>query len=242
MGRRRRKRRRHSKIWILLVLLAGLFLFLFSWFHIDTVEVTGCSYYSEQEITDMVLTTPLDYNSLYLYLKYKFVGAKELPFIQKFTITRKSRKEVQIQVYEKALAGCVKYMNQYIYFDKDGIVLECSEKALEGLPCVTGIDYQGFTLYEKLQVAEEGVFEKILDLSHLLEEYEIPLNRIHFAKDGTVMLETGGIKVYLGERQFYDEQVAALAEILPTAVEEELKGKIYMENYAPGQDIIFHRD
>lgn len=236
------QKKRYLKILILPVLLVCLFLFLFLWFRIDTVTISGCSYYSEEEIKDMVFASPLDYNSLYLKVKHKFVGTKELPFIQKFTITQVNRHEVKVRVYEKALAGSVKYMNQYIYFDKDGIVLECSEKALDGIPCVTGVEYESFTLYQKLKVSDEGIFERILDLSQLLQKYEITPERIHFAKDGTVMLEVQKIKVYLGKQEFYDEQIAALSEVLPTAVKEGLKGKIYMENYTSGEDIIFHKN
>ena len=184
----------------------------------------------------------MDYNSLYLYIKHKFVGTKEYPFIQKMTINRKGWKEIKIRVYEKALVGSVKYMNQYIYFDKDGIVLECAEKAIEGVPYITGVEYKSFTLYERLEVTEEGIFERILNLSQLLQKYEMDLERLHFSQDGSVMLQTHGIKMYLGEQEFYDEQVAALAEILPTAIKEGLKGKIYMENYTAGDDIIFHKD
>lgn len=237
-----KSRKGHWKILILLGLLILLFLFLFWGFRIHTVTVTGCSYYTEEEIKDMVFTSPMDYNSLVLYIKNKFIGTGEYPFIQKMTITRKGRNEVKIRVYEKALAGCVKYMNQYIYFDKDGIVLECSEEAIDSIPYITGIEYRSFTLYEKLKVSDEEIFDRILSLSQLVQKYEIPLDRIHFSKDGGVMLQTEGIKIYLGEQEFYDERVSCLAEILPTALKEGLKGKIYMENYTSGDDIIFHKD
>lgn len=234
--------KKHWKLPVLISVLLFLILFLWFGFHIDRVTVSGCSYYTEEEIKDMVFTSPLDYNSLYLHIKHKFIKTEERPFIQKMTIARKGRSEVKIHVYEKALAGCVKYMNQYIYFDKDGIVLECSQDKIEGVPYITGIDYESFTLYEKLKVSEEEIFDRILDLSQLVQKYELPLDRIHFSKDGSVMLQTEGIKMYLGEREFYDEQIASLTEVLPKAIEEKLKGKIYLENYASGDDIIFHKD
>lgn len=236
------KRKRHWLFLVFLILLVCLLLFLYFGFHIDKVTVKGCSYYSEEEIKDMIFTSPLDYNSLYLTAKYKRMGVKEQPFVQKLTITRKGRSEIEIHVYEKSLAGCVKYMNQYIYFDKDGIVLECSEDKIEGVPQITGIDYRSFTLYEKLEVSENEIFDRILDLSQLIQKYELPLDRIHFAKDGTVMLETDGIKMYLGKREFYDEPVASLKEVLPKAMKEGLKGKIHLETYVSGDDIIFHKD
>ena len=36
---------------------------------------------------------------------------------------------VTVQVYEKSVAGCIEYMENYVYFDKDGIVLETSKSS-----------------------------------------------------------------------------------------------------------------
>jgi cell division protein FtsQ len=104
------------------------------------------------------------------------------------------------------------------------------------------MDYGGFTLYQRLEVEKEEIFNRILDLSQLVQKYELSLDRIHFFEDTSVMLETSGIKIYLGEQEFYDEEIASLAEILPTAIGEGLKGNIHMENYTPGDDVIFHKE
>jgi cell division protein FtsQ len=234
---------RKTLLFILLpVLLLLLLLFFILWFRVETVTVTGAEYYTEEEIKKLVFTSALDYNSLYLSLHYKGGELDDIPFIQKIVVTRQSHNTVKIQVYEKTLAGCVKYMNQYIYFDKDGIVLECSDEQLEGVPLITGMDYGGFTLYQRLEVEKEEIFNKILDLSQLVQKYELSLDRIHFFEDTSVMLETSGIKIYLGEQEFYDEEIASLAEILPTAIGEGLKGNIHMESYTPGDDVIFHKE
>ncbi len=235
-------KRQYVKVIIPVLALILLFLFLSVWYRIDTITVTGNNHYTDEDIKQMIFTSVLDENQLILSLKNKFVAREEIPFIQKIDVINKGHHGVKLRVYEKSLVACVKYMNQYIYFDKDGIVLECSEQAIEGIPYVTGIEYQGFTLYEKLTVEDNHVFACILDLAQLIQKYKLPVNRIHFSEDETVMLEAEGIKTYLGKREFYDEQMVALSEVLPQAIKEKLKGRIYMENYQAGDNILFHKE
>lgn len=234
------KIRQHS-LWIYgivcgVVLLLILVFFLA--FRITSVKVTGNTYYTDEEIKEHVMNGILEQNSLFLYLKCQYVGVEELPFVEKITITRKGNDKVVIRVYEKNLTASVKYMGQYVYFDKDGIVLESLSEPLEGVPCIEGISFDGFVLYEKLQVEEEGIFKRILDLSQLLEKYELQVEEIRFARDNEVVLRSGNVRVFLGNREFYDEQIVALSEIFPKALEQNLSGDIDMENYEVGDKVI----
>ncbi len=231
----------HRNKWVYViaccVILLLIVIFFFA-FRITSVKVTGNTYYTEEEIKEHVMNGVLDQNSLLLYLKYRYVGIEEMPFVEKVTITRKGNNKIVIRVYEKSLTASVKYMGQYVYFDKDGIVLESLSEPVEGVPCIEGISFSGFVLYEKLQVEDEGIFKKILDLSQLLEKYDLQVEEIRFAKDNEVMLRSGDVRVFLGNREFYDEQIVALSEIFPKALEQKLSGDIDMENYAVGDKVI----
>lgn len=218
-----------------LLLLAVIFFFAF---RITTVKVTGNTYYTEEEIKDYVMSGVLEQNSLLLELKSRYIGMKEIPFVEKVTVTRKSNHKVVIRVYEKSLTASVKYMGQYVYFDKDGIVLEALSEPMEGVPCIEGISFAGFVLYEKLQVEDEAIFKRILDLSQLLEKYELKVEEIRFANDNEVVLRSGNVRVFLGNREFYDEQIVALSEIFPKSLEQNLSGDIDMENYVVGDKVI----
>ncbi len=230
--------------WIYIVVLLTLFLLLgifFFSFQITEVEVKGNNYYTDEQIKDYVMGGILDKNSVLLYAKYRYVGLKEIPFVQKVTVTRKGNHKVVIKVYEKSLTGCVKYMGQYVCFDKDGIVLECSEQLLEGVPCIEGLRFSGFLLFEKLKVEDEAVFNRILDLSQLLVDYNLVVEHIRFTKENEVILKSGNVKVFLGNREFYDEQLVALTEIFPKALENNLSGEIDMENYTVGDEVILKK-
>lgn len=230
-----------AKKWIyriafpVLLLLIGIF---FVSFRITTVKVTGNTYYTEEEIKEKVIGGILDNNSLLLYMKYRYIGLEKIPFVEKVTIARKNRHTIAIRVYEKSLTASVKYMGQYLYFDKDGVVLESTTEPLEGIPCIEGISFSGFVLYEKLEVEEEAIFVRILNLSQLLEKYNLEVEEIRFTSDGAVVLKSGKIRVFLGKQDFYDEQIVALADIFPKALKENLSGDIEMEDYQVGDEVI----
>lgn len=57
------------------------------------------------------------------------------------------------------------------------------------------------------------------------------------------MLYTGKIRVNLGKRNDYEEQIAELSKLLPKAKKKKLKGVLDMEYFEEGQDqIIFKVD
>lgn len=229
-----------KKIILIIVLVFAALLIAFAVYnHIDTVSIKGCQYYSEDEIKDSLLTGVIEKNSVLLYLKARYIGFKDLPYIEKISVKRVNNHQVSIYVYEKPLIACVKYMSQYLYFDKDGIILEASSDKLDGIPCISGLTFSEFKLYEPLKVEEKAIFTSILELSQIIDRYELTIDKIHFNTNNEVTLSVGNIKVYLGKRDFYDEPIAALSEILPDALEQKLKGSIDMENYQPGDRVIF---
>ena len=136
---------------------------------------------------------------------------------------------IKITIYEKAVAGYVEYMGQYIYFDKDGTVVESSDIRTEGIPQIMGMKFDHVVLWEKLPVSDEEIFKNILDVSQLLEKYEIKVDKIYFDDDYNVTLYFDQARVKLGSFDYIDEKIIRLKAILP-----ELKGKkgvLKLQNY-----------
>ena len=63
------------------------------------------------------------------------------------------------------MIGYVEYLGTNLYFDKDGIVVESSSEILEGVPKISGLKFSEVTLYEKLPVEDDHVFQVILNLT-----------------------------------------------------------------------------
>ena len=140
-------------------------------------------------------------------------------------------------VYEKILVGCVNVMGQYMYFDKDGYVTETATELLPGIPLVKGLEFDRIVLYEPLKIQKSELYDVILNITKLVNEYEIPAISITFDKKGEVQLETEHLSVALGKRSAYDLQIQKLADILPSLGERKLY--VDLSGYNGGeQDII----
>lgn len=232
--------RRNILIIILSLFLIAIGIFYLS-FDIQKVNVIDSTYYTDEEIKAKVTDDALFHNSFLLYLKYKFTKAKEIPFIQDIEIEMLNRHTINLTVYEKVTTGCVEYMSEYVYFDKDGIVLEITKEKKEKIPQIIGIQYSAMSLHDKLVVsdeAEEEIFGTILKLSQLLKKYKVPIDNVKFDVKGNITLTSGKIVILLGKREVYDEQIAELSGVLQ--VSTGLQGELDLTDFKAGQDnIIF---
>ena len=145
----------------------------------------------------------------------KFGEHVEIPFIEAYDITIKGLNQYEVTFYEKSLVGYVEYMGSYKYFDKDGIVVESSSRLIEGVPFVTGIDVDYIVLHSKLPVANDKVFDLLLDLTQLLYKYKIEVDKINVSKDLEIKLYMGKIRVELGTGEDLSEKVMDLRDIIP---------------------------
>lgn len=128
MAVRKKKGEERTKTAVIIlvaaVILAAVFLFLEKRYTIKTIYVEGNVHYTQKEIIDMVTKGSLGHNSLYLSVKYRKKGVENIPFVDVMDVQILSPDTIKIVVYEKALAGYVRYMDTYMYFDKDGYVVE----------------------------------------------------------------------------------------------------------------------
>jgi len=215
-------------IVILLFVVAGIF--VIEKYKIRTVYVEGNTHYTEDEIKDMVLTNTLSNSSIYLSMKYRNKEIKGIPFIETMDVSILSADTIKITVYEKALAGYIEFLGHYMYFDKDGIIVESSSEKTAGIPQVTGLKYGYVVLYEKLPVEDDSIFKQILSITQLLNKYEISTDKIYFDDSLDMTLYFGEAKVMIGSQDYLDEKIMKLKYILPEL--EGKKGTLRMENYS----------
>ena len=215
-------------ILLLTILIAGYEYIIH--YTVTTVHVEGNVHYSNEEIMEMVMGGRFGNNSLFLSLKYKDKGMEDIPFIQAMDVEIEARDTIRIIVYEKALAGYVSYLGRYVYFDKDGIVVETSMEETAGIPQVTGLSFDHVILHEPLPVERPEVFNEVLNITQQLERYSMSADRIYFDTDYQVTLMFGEAKVALGDDQYIDEKIMKLQYILPDLIGKE--GTLNMREYS----------
>ena len=239
----RRKRRMAKMLIILAIILLltfGIYYFLQK-FTIRNVTVDGSTHYTKEEIVDMVIQRPHDHISLVLSMKYHNTPITNIAFIQSIEVDVVSADTIHIQVYEKALAGYIEYLGQYMYFDKDGIVVEASTRVTAGIPEITGLKFDSVILHNVLPVGNEKVFSEVLEITNLLGKYDLEVEKIHFNKKMQITLYMGDVRVSIGEADKLSEKVMKLRDLTPHL--KDLSGVLHLENYSSSADtVIFTKD
>ena len=209
-------------------------------FKVEEVEVTGNSYYSKSEITELVMGEHK--NSLYLVFLYDYLDGKDIPFVDSVEVTMESPSRIKIRVYEKTMIGYVEYMGSNLYFDKDGTVVESSNAILEGIPCIKGLKFDTLTLYQPLNVANTEVFEVLLSMTQMMKKYELNPDAITLKNDSTeIVLTFADVKINLGSGENMDEKASRIKTLLPDLADKS--GTLHMEEYTnESTNISFIRD
>lgn len=213
---------------VVIIFVVAIFVLLGA-FQLKNIKVTGCQMASEEDVTNRVKEMAPFNNTLLLYLKIKVGGIGDIPFVAKVNISFDGRNAVVCDVYEKSTAGCFEYMEHYIYFDKDGVVLDSSDKKSEFIPCIRGLDFSDWKRGEKLPLEDKKKFEMILNITQLIDKYDLGLDEITFTSDGEIVVKHEGIEVLLGDGSNITVQLMNLNSMF-----EVLKGKkgvLYMKDY-----------
>ncbi|MGN1148478.1 MAG: cell division protein FtsQ/DivIB [Lachnospiraceae bacterium] len=208
--------------------LGGVYYFLLT-HTVKTVYVEGNVHYTKEEIQDMVMEGPLSGNSLYLSLVYADKQITDIPFIASMSVEVLSPDTVKIKVYEKTLAGYVEYLGRYMYFDKEGTVVESSSIKTAGVPQITGLSFDHVVVGKPLPVEDTDIFNRILAVTKTLKKYELSADRIYFNSGKEMTLFFGDVKVAFGADELLDEKMGLLQSLLP-----ELEGKsgiLNLQNY-----------
>lgn len=228
------KRKKAGIILLALVILAaaalGVCAYIKTTYTVKTVYVEGNVHYSEDEIKAIVMDGILGDNSLYLSLKYRNKGIEGVPFVDVMDVKVLAPDTIKIIVYEKTLTGYIEYMDTYLYFDKDGYLVESSSMKTAGVPQITGLEFDHAVVGQQLPVENKDIFNNILNITKLLKKYELSAEKIYFNGSGDITVYFGQVKVALGnDAVTLEDKLMLLPELLPSL--EGKSGTLQMISY-----------
>jgi len=230
-GYRRRRGKGKTVAIVLGVILAVVLLIgiLLCAVQIKEIEVTGNKHYTEEQIIDLIFDEKWSKNSAYCYYENNFQEPKSIPFIEEYKVEFQSPTKVRIVVFEKSVVGYVSYMSSYMYFDKDGIIVESSVEQLPGIPWITGMEFGHIVLHQPLPVANQSIFDQILNLTQVLSVNGVKVDKINYNSFLEAELTIGDIIVELGNDDNLNGKVSELSDILPELT--GLSGTLYLDSY-----------
>ncbi len=216
-------------IVIFLVLVLGTIGYI-STFSLTNIKINGCIMSSEKKVKEALEeNTYIKNNTLSVYLKNKLSPVEDIPFVTKYDIEFQDKNSIMVDVYEKAVAGCIEYMESYVYFDREGIVLETSKERFKDVPYIKGLTVKNWQLGEPLPIENKKKFEMILNITQLIEKYKLDIQGIEFSVDGEIVLRHDNIEIELGNGDNLAIQMMNLGNILQTV--EGKNGILYMKEY-----------
>ena len=219
------RRRMHPALkagLILIAVLAAVCIFLV-WFRKNcrihpetdvTVMIIGDdSRYTEDEIRAYVFDRWYENYLPLLKLYYRFRSIEPLTYTEKITISFEGD-QILVKAYEKVPIGCLLVMNNYLYFDSEGMILDSEKENTEGLPVVEGIEYSSVTLGKVFETKRTELFPVVMNIVNQLNKYQVETETITFSEDDSVTIWCDGNRVSLGIRDSYDVPIGMLSGIL----------------------------
>lgn len=214
---------------IRLLFIAGIIIAVIVFFKECKRENTEFRYigsFSGEVSEDQIFTGRFDtYTPLFL-LRIKaeaFFGREsEIPFTEKIDVEITDRNSCIVYLYGKALIGCIEVMQQYMYFDREGIVTDCSRERIAGIPLVKGVDFTSVVIGEKLPDVVYDLIDNILEITMLLSKNGLEAKDITFGRRYEVTLHIDDDEILLGKEGPFDVKINNLPNILGSAGEGAL--------------------
>lgn len=205
----------------IVLLLSSFVLVAFTVFKVKNVIVEGNELYQDEAIRRLVLDNKYSWNSLYVYFRFRKGPKETVPFVDDMDVTLEKPDTLKVVVYEKGLIGYTlrETDGNYIYFDKDGFVIDISEDRAKSVPEIAGVNAYGADVFEKLEIPEKNL-RCLLTLTQDLSKNNLDCEKITLQDDGNIFLTFGPIEVNMGQDEHLTEKMARLVQILP-----EITGK-----------------
>lgn len=240
----KRKKIRRIIVSILLIIMVVILVFFNQIFAIKNIVIEGNYYYSKEEINEFFELDSYS-NSLLFFLTFDKENSKSIPFIEDVKVDILSFNDVRLRVIEKEIIGCLEYMGMYLYFNKDGILIESSEEKADSIPVVKGLDYSELVLHEKIPIEDDNTYKDLLNIMLILRENHhtkdnYPVNEVHI-EDNEYTLVIGDIRVLLGTSYKLNEKIDELNSILPEIQAE--KGQLNLKTVEQSKPrIVFEKE
>ena len=230
------------KKWLLAIaLVLAAALVVLALIPAGTIRYEGNAFYSEETLTKEIFG---DSKPRYFVVRLQemLTKHKEIPFVDHYEVRFGSGRSITVQLYERSLAGYLRFQDYNLYFDWTGMVVESSREKIDGVFEVTGLGVDHAVVGEKLPVSDSNMIDSILTIGQFLKKENISwggsetmlsslAQRIRFTSDG-VFVDLSGISVFLGGDDNMDAKLFLMADILPELYGR--KGTLYLDNYQTG--------
>lgn len=200
---------------------------------ITDIKVMGNRTYSDEEVVSMIMPEKWDMNPFVAFFKNRFMEHKTFNFVSSYSVNLTGFDSCEIIIYEKNPVGYIEYMSGYMYFDKDGVIIESDSRKRSDIPEITGLKFGHIVLGKELVVDNSNLYEEILNITQQLQVYGIECQKIHFdaMRNVTLYVDNGDIKVKLGSDDYLSSKLSLLNDVIEKMRFNSMKGTADLSSY-----------
>lgn len=219
-------KKKHTYIIILIAffIFILLILMLSPWLNIKQIEINGLKRLEESQI---IREVGLDKETnLLAFNKWKAKASlKKNYYIQEVKIKKNFPNKIIFEIKERELAGYIPYINDYLYIDKSGFIVDIKPNYTEKLPIIIGLEFDRFTLGKTLDTENKDAFNTVMKFTNSLNGKEIATDilKIDVSNLKDIHLYIGKIDVIIGNGEDINIKVNTLIEIMKN-LDMEQKG------------------
>lgn len=214
------------------IILIFIFLYAIPLLKINNVTIVGNSFLTREDILKecgiQLNTTNM------LHINY-FTLPKRVenynPYINTLKIYPISYDTIKIEIKENKPRGYVPYMNNYLCINEEGRVLDITKEPTGSLPIVSGLKFDNISRGEILNISNPNVFYILVEISKLMEKYEMEYNdlTVNISDPENLHIYVNNIDVILGNTDNINQKISTLTEVLKE-IDENDKGFLYLDN------------
>lgn len=237
------KMRKNAKIILYVILFIVIFALIINspLFNVKNIEVEGNETVSDDKIIS--LSGLQLYNNIFRFNKLEIIeNVKQNAYIEDADISRKLPSTVIINVIERAPKYMLQFADSYVYINNQGYMLEISNEKLD-IPILIGFttDLSNIKAGNRINVEDLKKMDMVIkiyeaaksnDLGHLVTKIDISDE-----KNYTIILESEGKKVYLGDCSDLNTRILYLKAILEKSPGK--KGEVFLNVDLNSQNVYF---
>lgn len=233
-------------IVLLFILIGGTIYYLTTpKFNITDIVVYGNS---QNSVETYISLSKLNLNStnIFAFTKKGVINnIKENAYVEDAQIKRKLPSTVEIYITERVGAYQVKYLDKYLYIDKQGYMLQISDEkkdipVIDGLTSISSSIKIGSRLNNDDLIKLDTVLKIMNYCKYNSEENKITMIDLNNASDYILYFEEEEKKVYLGNSSNITEKMDLAMKIMKS--EKGKKGEIFVREDLLNKNRTFFRE
>lgn len=215
---------------IALLIFIVMLLMLSPWLNIKNIEINGLE---TLEKADIIRQIKLDKTTNILSFN-NFIVKRRLKnnyYIESVKLTKKLPDTVTIDITERQIVGYVPYINDYMYIDENGMVVDIKSSYTEPLPIIYGLNFDSFTIGKKLKTDNDEAFSIVMEITNAIKDKEDlkQILKIDISNLEDIHLYMENLDIILGNREGLNIKINTLNEIVKNFKPEE-KGFLYIDD------------